>query len=57
MYIFLTSMYTWEDSTVNIATRYGLEGLWIESQWGVIFSAPIQVSPGLNPASHTMGSG
>jgi hypothetical protein len=30
------------DSSVDIATRYGLDDLEIESRWGTIFSAPVQ---------------
>ena len=42
---------------LGIATGYGLDGLAIESQSGARFSAPVQTSPGANPASCTMGSG
>ena len=45
------------DSSVSIATRYGLDDLGIESRWGVRFSAPIQTVPGAHPASYTMGTG
>jgi len=34
------------DSSVGIATRYGLDGLGIESRWGASFSAPIQTGRG-----------
>jgi len=44
-------------SSVDIATRYGLDGTGIESQWGVRFSAPVQNGPGAHPASYTMGTG
>ena len=44
------------DSSVGIATRYGLDGPGIESR-GAIFSAPLQTGPGANPASYTMGTG
>ena len=44
------------DSSVGIATRYGLDGPGIESQWGARFSAPVQTDPGANPASCTMGT-
>ena len=37
---------SWE-SVVDIATRYGLEGLGIESQWGeIFFTYPDLVFPG-----------
>ena len=45
------------DSSVGIATRYGLDGPGIESQWGARFSAPVQTGPGAHPASYTMGTG
>ena len=45
------------DSSVGIATRYGLDGPGIESRWGARFSAPVQPGPGASPASCTMGTG
>jgi len=45
------------DIAVGIATRYGLEGPRIESQWGARFSAPVQTVPGVHPASYAMGTG
>ena len=45
------------DSSVSIATRYGLDGLGIESRWGARFSALVQTGPGAQPASYTMGTG
>jgi hypothetical protein len=42
------------DSSVGIATGYGLEVPGIESRWG--FSAPVQTGPGAHPASCTMGT-
>jgi hypothetical protein len=46
------------DSSVGIATRYGLEDPGIESRWrGARFSAPIQTDPGVNPAFCKMGTG
>ena len=44
------------DSSVGIATRYGLDGPGIESRWGVTFSAPVQTGPGTHPASCTMST-
>jgi hypothetical protein len=44
------------DSVVGIATRYGMDGLGIESQWGARFSAPVQTGPGAQPASCTVGT-
>jgi len=45
------------DSSVGIATCYGLDGQGIESRWGARFSAPVQTGSGAHPASHTMGTG
>ena len=45
------------DSSVGIATRYGLDVPGIESRWGEIFAAPVQTGPGAHPASYTMGTG
>ena len=42
------------NSSVGIATRYGLDGPGIESQWGARFSATVQTGPGAHPASYTM---
>jgi len=44
-------------SSAGIATRYGLDGLGIESRWEARFSAPVQTGPGAHPASCTMGNG
>ena len=43
------------DSSVGIATRYGLDGPVIESRWGARFSAPVQTGPGAHPASFPEG--
>jgi len=49
---------TGRDSSVGMATRYGLDGPGIESRWGGgRFSAPIQTGPGAHPASYIMGTG
>jgi hypothetical protein len=45
------------DSSVGIATGYGLDALGIECPWGARFSAPVQTGPGAHPASYTMGTG
>jgi hypothetical protein len=45
------------DSSVGIATSYGLDGPGIESPWGARFSAPVQTGPEAHPASDTMGTG
>jgi len=44
------------DSSVGIATCYGLDGPRIESRWGARFSVPVQTGPGAHPASHTTGT-
>ena len=44
------------DSSVGIATRYGLYCLGIESRWGTDFPH-LQTCPGGHPASCTMGTG
>ena len=41
-----------QDSSVGIATRYGLEGSGIESRWGARFSARFETVRGSNPASY-----
>ena len=48
---------TGRDSSVGIATRYGLDGQGIESRWGVRISAPVQTVLGAHPVSYTMGTG
>ena len=48
---------TCRDSSVGIATRYGLDGPEIESRWWARFSAPVQTGPGPHPASCTRGTG
>ena len=44
------------DSSVGIATRYGLDSPGSESRWGARFSATVQTCPGAYPASCTMGT-
>ena len=43
------------DSSVGMATGYGLDGPGIESPWGRDFP-PFQTGPGAHPASCTMGT-
>jgi len=45
------------DSSVGIATRYGLDSPVIESRRGASFSAPVQTDPGAHTASYSMGTG
>ena len=42
---------------MDIEPRYGLDGPGIESRWGERFSAPVQIGPGIQPASCKMGTG
>ena len=42
------------DSSVGIATRYGLQGPAIEFQWVTRYSTPVQSGPGAHPASYTV---
>ena len=49
--------YTSRDSSVNIETRYGLDGPGIESRWEARISAPVQTGPVAHPASCAMGTG
>jgi len=44
-----------QESSVGMATSYGLDGRGIESQWGGA-KFPVQTVPGAHPASYTMGS-
>jgi len=44
------------DSSVGIATGYGLDGPGIEYRWGARFSATLQTGPGAHPAACTMGT-
>jgi len=44
----------WPDSSVGIATGYGLDGPGIESRWGVRFSVPVQTGPGAHQVSYTI---
>ena len=47
--------YVGRNSSVDIATGYGLYGPGFESRWG--FSAPVKTGPRAHPASCTMGTG
>ena len=44
------------NSSVSIATRYGLDGPGIESRWWRDFPHPSRPSPGAHPAPCTMGT-
>jgi hypothetical protein len=45
------------DSSVDIATRYKLDGPGIESQWGRDFQHPSRPALEAHPDSYTMGTG
>ena len=45
------------DTSVCVATRYGLDGPGIESWWGRDFPNQSRPAPGAHPASYTMGTG
>jgi hypothetical protein len=45
------------DSSVDIATRYGLDGRGIKSRCGARFSALFHTGPRAHPASYTVGTG
>ena len=45
------------DSSVSIATRYGLDGPGVEFRWQARFFASVKTGPGAHPASCTMGTG
>ena len=44
------------DSSVGIATHYGLDDPGIESRWGERFFAPVQTDPGAYAASYKAGT-
>jgi hypothetical protein len=58
---FETTENSWvgQDSSVGIATRYGLDGPGIESRWGggARFPPSVQIGPRAHPASYPMGTG
>ena len=45
------------DSSVGIATHYGLNSPGIESRWGARFSAYVQTRSEAHAASYTMDTG
>jgi hypothetical protein len=55
--VVITTTLVNRDSSVGIATRYGMDGPGIESRLGAQFSAPVQTGPGTHPASYTIGTG
>ena len=57
MSVYYTPYLKGRDSSVGIATRYGLDGPGDRIPVGARFSAPVQTGPGAHPASYTMGTG
>ena len=45
------------DSSIGVATGYGLNGPGSNPCGGARFSAPVHTGPGAHPASCTMGTG
>jgi len=52
-----TKIFWSRDSSVGVATGYGLNGPGIESRWGSRFAEPVQAGPGANTVSDTMSTG
>ena len=52
-----TDKWVGHDSSVGIATAYGLDGPEIESRWETRFSPPVQNGPEAHPASCKMDTG
>ena len=48
---------TVRNGAVGTATRYGLDGMGIESRWGVRFAAPVQTESWVHPSFYKMGTG
>ena len=57
IFTYITLNIVGRDSSVGIATGYGLDGPGIESRCEARFSALVQTVPGSHPASCTMGTG
>jgi hypothetical protein len=45
------------ESSVGIATRYGVDSPDIESRWDARFTITVQTNPGTHPASYTTVTG
>ena len=56
MLVLASSSSRGRDSSVGIATRYGLDGAGIESQEGARFSAPFHTGPGTHSVSYAFGT-
>jgi hypothetical protein len=48
--------YWYRDSSVGIATSYGLDGPVIESRWGARYFTPVQTGSGAHTSYCTMGT-
>ena len=46
-----------QDSSIGIATRYGMDGPGIDSRWERDFPHPYRPAPVSHPVSYTMGTG
>jgi hypothetical protein len=57
MFRFLRKTIVGRDSSVGIATVYGLDVPRIEYRWEARFPAPVQTGSEPHPASYTMGTG
>jgi hypothetical protein len=55
-YIMTVYLLVGRDSSVGIATLYGLDGPGIESLWRARFYVPVQTGPGARPVSYTLGT-
>jgi hypothetical protein len=56
-YVGISSAFRGRDSSVGIATGYGLDGPGIESRWGGEVFRTRPDGPGAHPASCAMGTG
>jgi hypothetical protein len=57
IFSFLRVLSVDRESSVGIATRYGLDGPEIESRWGARFTTPVKIGPRAHSASYAMGVG
>jgi hypothetical protein len=56
-FYYLTINSMGRDSSIGIATDYGLDGPGFESRWGARFFAHVQTRPEAHPASCTIDTG
>ena len=57
VYYYIIHLVFGRDSSVRIATRYGMDGPRIESRWGRRFPHPSRPVLMAHPASYTVGTG